>query len=123
VGIVDAGKRLGKFSSAEDKASGFVAFSKNVSSVAEGLSGRVVKPVRGSVGFGTGIYKGGFAGLEWSTSPKTEVMVEYLAKGLRQKSTVSAGVRLSPARGWSLEAGAIGLKDYYGGINFALSTY
>ena len=123
VGVVDSAKRLRGVSSAADSASGFIVFSKNVSSVAEGLSRKVVKPLRGSVGIGTGIYQGGFAGLDWSISRKTEIVAEYLSKGLRQDRTISAGIRLSPAKGLSLEVGAIGLEDYYGGINFSLSTY
>lgn len=123
IGVVDLGKRLRKVVAVPNETSGFVVISKNLTAAAEGFSGMVSKPVRGSVGFGTGVYDGLFAGFNWSMTPGLEVMAEYLNKGIRQKSTISAGVRYSGLGGFSLVAGTIGFEGLYAGANYTLSTY
>lgn len=123
VGVVDLGKNLEDYNSDIDKASVFVVFGKNISPVAEGFSGMVSKPVRGTLGFGTGIYKGVFAGLSWSLAPKIDVLAEYLSEGIRQKSTVNAALRFSPVRPVSVQAGTHAFKSFYVGATFNLAAY
>ncbi len=117
VGVVDAGDALDRDPGA------FVVIGRNLTSAAESFGGVVSKPLRGTLGFGTGLYKGVFAGLNWSLSDKTEVMVEYLAKGLRDDSSLNAGIRMNTGRGLTLQLGAMGFKDFYGGATYTISTY
>jgi len=123
VGVVDLANRFGRVSPDVDKMSGFVAVGRNLASAAEAWGGLVSTPLKGTIGFGTGIYRGVFLGLDWSASSKVDVMAEYLTKGLRQKSTFNAGLRVNPTGGISLELGSIGFKDFYGGASYTLSMY
>jgi len=123
VGVVDAAQRLEHFTDTITEPSAFVVFGKNVSNIAEGVSGQVSKPVRGTIGFGTGLYRAAFAGLNISLAPKFNIAVEYLAKGLRDQDTVSGVVRFQPIEALSIDAGVVGFKDFYAGASFNLSTF
>lgn len=124
VGVVDLAKRLDKLTFGEiDEISSFIVVGKNISSVAEGVSGTISKPIRGTFGVGTGLYKGVFAGLNMSLAPKFSVAVEYLNKGIRNESTFSGMVRFTPIESLSIDAGAIGFEDFYAGASFNLSTF
>lgn len=120
VGAMDISKRLKHVS---DDPSAFIVIGKNISPMAEGVSGRVSQPVKGTVGFGTGLYKGVFAGLDMSLSPKLNVGVEYLRKGIRNRSTANGMVRFTPIDALSIDAGLIGFKDFYAGASYNVSTF
>lgn len=117
VGVMDIAKRL------DTQMSAFVLVSKNISSVAEGVSGQVSKPIKGSLGLGTGFYNGFFGGLDMAIAPKLSLAVEYLGKGLRNDSTVSGCVRFQPTSALSIDAGALGFKDFYAGASYNVSTF
>jgi hypothetical protein len=51
------------------------------------------------------------------------VGVEYLRKGIRDKSTVSGMVRFTPMNALSIDAGLIGFKDFYAGASYNVSTF
>lgn len=123
VGVVDIAQRLERFSDDIDGMSTFVVVGKNISNMAEGVSGAVSKPIRGTFGIGTGLYKGAFAGLDMSIAPKFSVAVEYLNKGIRNETTFNGMVRFTPIEALSIDAGAIGFKDFYAGASFNLSTF
>ncbi len=120
VGVVDISKRMDHVS---DDPSAFIVIGKNISPMAEGFSGRVSQPIKGTVGFGTGLYKGIFAGLDMSLAPKLNVGVEYLRKGIRNRSTANGMVRFTPIEALSIDAGLIGFKDFYAGASFNISTF
>ncbi|MGI6296907.1 MAG: hypothetical protein ACOX3G_12600 [Armatimonadota bacterium] len=120
VGVLDISKRLDYVS---DDPSAFIVIGKNISPMAEGFSGRVSQPVKGTIGFGSGIYKGVFAGLDMSLAPKLNVAVEYLRKGIRNRSTANGMVRFTPVEALSIDAGLIGFKDFYAGASYNVSTF
>lgn len=122
VGVVDVANQLDDINGKIDDPSMFVVFGKNIASAAEGL-GVVSKPVRGTVGFGTGVYKGVFAGLNWSVAPKTGLMVEYLSNGLRQKSTFNAALRFNPTAGLTVQAGTFAFEGFYVGASYSLAGF
>ncbi len=123
IGVVDIGKRLKELNGQIDDASAFILIGKNLTSVAEGVSGRIVKPVRGAIGLGTGIYSGGFASLSFAVSPKFDVAVEYLTNGIIQDSTFNGMVRFSANDRCSISVGALNMKDLYAGLNYNVSRY
>lgn len=123
IGMVDMSKNLDSFNSQIDKTSTFIVIGKNLTSVAENVAGSVVKPVKGTIGVGTGLYKGGFAGLTISASPRFDVMVEYLAKGIRQDDTLNAGIRFAPIPGLNMTVGALDFKDVYGSVTYSVVKY
>jgi hypothetical protein len=99
IGVVDLFNQLEKYDSDIDTASAFVVVGKNITNIAEGVSGMISKPIRGTFGLGTGIYKGIFAGLSWATAPKFDVMVEYLSQGISDDSTVNAALKFNATKG------------------------
>lgn len=123
IGVVDVAKKLKDYGGDIDKISAFVVVGKNISPLAEGFSGRVSKPVRGTLGIGTGLYKGVFGGLSWSMAPRFDVVAEYLTKGIRQKSTLNAAVRFTPAAPVSIQVGTHAFKSFYAGASFNLAVY
>jgi hypothetical protein len=123
VGMADISSRLEKYDERIGDPSAFVVIGRNLTNLAESFGGVVSKPLRGTIGFGSGVYKGAFAGLDWSLSEKTDLMVEYLSNGLRQDTTFNAGLRLKPISGLSVELGAMDMKDFYGGASYTISTY
>ncbi|OFX14011.1 MAG: hypothetical protein A2Z18_03760 [Armatimonadetes bacterium RBG_16_58_9] len=96
---------------------------KNITAMAEGFSGMVSKPLRGTFGIGTGLYKGMFAGLNWYAAPKFDIAVEYLSNGLRQEGTYNAAIRFRPTDTISVQAGTFAFKDVYVGGSLTISTY
>ena len=58
-----------------------------------------------------------------SLAPKLNVGVEYMRKGIRDKSTVSGMVRFTPMNALSIDAGLIGFKDFYAGASYNVSTF
>lgn len=124
IGVVDVAQQLDDLTDGiVNEPSAFIVFGKNISNIAEGVSGQVSKPVRGTLGFGTGLYRSVFAGLDISLAPKLSIAVEYLNKGLRNDSTVSGAVRFQPIEALSIDAGVVGFKDFYAGASFNLSTF
>lgn len=123
IGVVDLANQLDELNSKIDDPSLFIVFGKNISSVAEGISGEVSKPLQGTLGFGTGLYKGVFAGLNWSAAPKVNVLVEYLSDGLRQSSTFNAAANFNVTNGLSLEVGTFDFEGIYVGVDFSMSTF
>lgn len=118
VGVVDITNRAKKIGAADDEVSAFVVIGKNLTSAAETVAGSVVKPLHGTIGTGTGIYSGIFAGLDCALTSELNIKVEFLSNGLRDDSTINAGVRYAVGSGFSLEAGALDLKDFYVGANY-----
>ncbi len=123
IGVVDLGKNLTDMFGVEKEASAFVVVGKNLTPAAERWSGVVSKPVRGTIGAGTGIYRGIFGGLEFSMSKGTGVKVEYLSKGIRDKSTVNASLMFSPMNRLSVEVGTLGMNSLFGGVRFSFQPY
>lgn len=121
-GVVDVGKNLKEFNGVDD-VSAFVVIGKNLTSVAEGVAGKVIMPVKGTIGFGSGIYKGGFAGLTISATPKMDVVVEYLDKGIRDKCTFNSAVRFNPVQGLNITAGLLDMSDLYGSVTYTMLKY
>ena len=124
VGVVDITRRLDHMSDGRiNEMSSFIVIGKNISSLAEGVSGSVSKPIKGTVGFGMGLYRGAFAGLDMSLTPKVGVAVEYLNRGIRNKTTFNGMVRFTPIEALTIDAGVIGFRDFYAGASYNLSTF
>ena len=124
IGVVDIARRLDHMTDGEiDGMSSFIVVGKNISNVAEDVSGEVSKPIKGTIGVGTGLYKGVFAGLDMSLAPKFSVAVEFLSKGIRNESTFNGIVRFQPIEALTIDAGMIGFKDFFAWASFNLSTF
>lgn len=101
----------------------FVVFGKNITAAAEEIAGMESKPLRGTVGFGTGIYEGIFAGLEWALSPRFDIMAEYLTEGIGADSTFNAGLEFSLTENLTVEAGLYDFDDFYFGGTYTVVPF
>ncbi|MGQ9456443.1 MAG: hypothetical protein ACUVRS_00055 [Armatimonadota bacterium] len=123
VGVVDVANQIEKINLAINDISGFVVFGRSVSSMVQPWATAVTTPLKFTLGFGTGLYKGVFVGADWSPHEKLHVAVEYLSKGLRQKGTVNAGLRYNLFDHLVIDAGTAAFKGFYGGANYTLLRY
>lgn len=121
LGVVDAADQLEDINGKISDPSAFIAISKNITTAAEGISGGLIKPLKGTVGFGSGLYKGGFASLDYSLMPKINVMVEYLSNGLKQETEFNAGLRFKPIESLAIDAGTIDFDGFYVGGSYVIS--
>lgn len=94
----------------------FIVLGKNLTSVASNVAGEPSAPLRGTIGFGTGILDGFFAGLDWTLTPKISAMAEFLA----EDSVFNAGVRLAVTENLRIDAALIDMDDLGFGISYTL---
>lgn len=123
IGVVDIGNDMKKISSGIDDVSYYVVFGRTLTSELDRFRPRSnTTPVRGAVGFGKGIYNGVFGSLDFYLAPKLEMKLEYLNKGIRDKSTLNAGVQMNLVPSLTFQAGLLGLKDFYGSVSYTLGS-
>lgn len=115
VGTLDvAGEAL------DDDPTLYILFSKNLTPFTEDVVAGPVRPLRGTIGFGTGFYDGVFAGLDWTLSPQLSVMLEYVRGGdiLDKNTLVNGGVRWAASPGLRLDASLIDFDNLAFGLSF-----
>lgn len=123
IGIVDAADQLDNINHSISSPSGFLVIGKNLTSLGECLTADPCKPIRGTFGFGTGIYKGVFFGLNFAITQKANIVAEYLSNGIRQDSTVSAAVGYNLLPGLDIRAGIFDFSDFYASATYALRAW
>ncbi len=118
VGVVDAGSQLHKISNAKDDPGAYIVIGKNITQLAQDFTAKVVKPVHGYIGYGTGLYDGFFAGLNFALTNKLSILGEYVENGIKNSSTFSAALRYSIAPSFNLEAGLYDFEDVNLGVSY-----
>jgi len=74
----------------------YLLVSKNLTRLASEMSGAPSRPLRGHLGFGTGIFDGLFASLDWTLNDRFSLMVEYLSgHEMCDGSAFNVGVRFA----------------------------
>ena len=119
IGVVDAAGEL----SPNDDPGIYIEFGKNLTAAAEEVAGGESKPLHGYLGFGTGVMKGVFIGLNWTLAPKLSATVEYLSKGLKDDPHFNVGIRLALTNELRLDAGLFDMDDFTGGISYNLARF
>lgn len=94
----------------------FIVLGKNLTPVASDVAGEPSAPLRGTLGFGTGVLDGFFAALDWTLTPKVSAMAEFLA----EDSVFNAGVRLAITENLRIDAALIDMDDLGFGISYTL---
>ncbi len=98
VGVIDIAGQLD--ADPNKQPSLYAVIGKNLTSVASDMMDEPVRPLRGYMGVGTGIYNGLFFGLDYSVSPRANVVAEYInefnAKNIFSKRSVfNLGLRVA----------------------------
>lgn len=100
-----------------DDASLYALVSKNLTAFAEDITDSESKPLRGTLGIGTGFYDGFFAGLDWTFTPKVSLMLEYVQTDTADDTQFNGGIRYAVADGVRLDAALIDFDNFAFGIS------
>lgn len=115
VGVLDvAGNAI------DDDATFYVLFTKNLTRAATEVVDGPSKPLRGTIGFGSGFYDGLFLGLDWTYSPQLSLMAEYVRGGdlFDDNTMINAGLRYSVGAGLRLDLATIDFEEIAFGISY-----
>jgi hypothetical protein len=98
----------------------YILFSKNLTPFTEDVIAGPVRPLRGTIGFGTGFYDGVFAALDWTLAPQLSVMLEYVRGGdvLDKNTLFNGGVRWAAGPGLRLDAALIDFDNLAFGVSW-----
>ena len=119
VGAFDIG---GTVDFLDDDAGLYIVLSKNVTPAATQIVGEASKPLRLNVGFGSGVFDGIFAGLDWTLQPQLSVMVEFFGGEIVKKDDFfNAGIRYSVTDALRLDAATIDFEDFAFGANYRVT--
>lgn len=119
IGVVDLNGQIDP----GDDASAYIVAGKNLTSVASGLTGEPVEPVRAFVGVGSGIYGGMFAGVEWTLSPRAKIVAEFINEvniknALSEESVFNAGITFDLAEAIQGSLATINGDDFAFGLTY-----
>ncbi len=105
----------------DDNPALYVVIGKNLTTKAESVVGRASKPLRGYLGYGSGMLEGLFVGLEWSMTPQPSAKVEWISsdKGYRGDSHFNAGASYEFSKGLRADVGFIDLRDVTVGVSYS----
>lgn len=92
----------------------FIVLGKNLTPVATDIAGEPSAPIRGMVGFGSGMYDGFFAALDWTLTPRVSAMAEFISEG----SMINLGARIAITNELRVDAALIDGDDLAFGISF-----
>jgi len=115
VGVMDvAGNAL------DDDPTFYVLITKSLTRFASDVMDEQSKPLRGTLGIGTGFYDGIFLGLDWTLSPQLSVMAEYVNGGdiLDNNNMVNAGVRYAVGTNLRLDLATIDFDELAVGVSY-----
>ncbi|HPP74488.1 MAG TPA: hypothetical protein PLU88_05110 [Armatimonadota bacterium] len=111
IGVVDVTSDI------DDDPSFYILFARGLTGVAEDITDDESVPLRGYLGFGSGLYEGVFVGLEWMLSPRFVGMVEYVDEGITG-SDFNAGIRYALTNQLRIDAGLVDLDSFTVGISY-----
>ncbi|MBI2842800.1 MAG: hypothetical protein HYX78_05315 [Armatimonadetes bacterium] len=117
IGVVDAVGDL----NTEDDPGFYILFAKNLTAAAEEVVGGESKPLRGYLGFGSGVLSGLFLGLDWTLTPKISAMLEYVNSDegpLDGDSHFNGGIRIAVSNELRIDLGLIDFDDFTAGISY-----
>jgi hypothetical protein len=120
VGVLDIASDL-----TDDNPALYVVLGKNLTTKAETIAGRPSKPLRGYLGFGTGMLEGVFVGLDWTLTPKLSAKLEWISsnQGYSGDSHLNAGASFEISKGLRAEAGLLDLKDVTVGVTYSVLKF
>lgn len=119
VGVFDA---AGSADFLDDNAGFYLALSKNVTPTASEIAGGPSKPLRLTLGVGSGVFNGLFAGFDWTLEPKLSLMAEFFNGSLGgNDSFFNAGIRYAATDALRLDAATIDFRDLAFGASYRIA--
>jgi len=119
VGVVDATGDLDP----DDDPGFYIVLGKTLTSMASGIAGEPVGPMRGFLGVGSGIYNGLFLGVDWAISARTSIMAEFInelaiKRTIGEDSAFNVGLRFAITEGIRGDVALIDGDDLGFGISY-----
>lgn len=119
IGVVDA---LGDLDPDDDPGL-FIVVGKNLTPAATGLAGQPLPPIRGYLGFGTGIYEGFFIAADLTFNERAKIIAEFISEigikdAIGKDSLFNVGARLSLTDELQGDIALINVEDLAFGISY-----
>jgi hypothetical protein len=116
-GVIDAAAQI------TDDPSLFLVISKNLTPTAEKMSSKSVGPVRGHLGFGSGILKNFFGSIDWTITPKLTLLAEIISDSKFDSSDggdtlFNAGLRYAINNEFRIDAGTVDFNTFTYGLSY-----
>lgn len=100
----------------------YLVVSKNITPTASEVVDRPSKPLRLSLGVGSGVFDGAFAALDWTLQPQLSLMAEYFSGGLGADDNLfNAGIRYAAADALRVDAAVIDFEDFAVGVSYRIA--
>jgi len=100
----------------------FIVLSKNITSFASEVTNQPSKPLRLSIGAGSGIFNNLFAGFDWTIERNLSLMAEINGGRIAdQTNIVSAGLRWAAIPDLRVDAAYVGFKQFAFGANYRIA--
>jgi hypothetical protein len=109
LGVLDA-----TGSAFNDDPSFYIAIGKSLTQLATQATGRLSKPLRGTLGVGSGFFDGVFASLDWALAPKFSLMAEFTSI---DDASVNVGMRWAAAPDIRVDLATIDFENVGAGIS------
>jgi hypothetical protein len=115
VGVFDA---AGSADWINNDPSFFLAVSKNITPFASDVVDEPSKPLRLTAGFGSGVFDGFYAGLDWTLQQRLSLMAEFMNEGFQGNSQFNAGLRLAASDAIRLDVATLDFDSFAFGATF-----
>lgn len=100
----------------------YLVLSKNITPTATDIAGEPSKPLRLTLGVGSGVFDGFFAGLDWTLQPRLSLMAEFFGGGLEDNNSLfNAGIRYAASDNLRLDVATIDFEDFAFGANYRIA--
>lgn len=114
VGVFDV---AGSASIINDDPGFYLLVSKNVTPVATQIVGEPSKPLTLNLGFGSGLFDGVFAGIDWVLDERLVVMAEYVDEGFDDHSLFNLGARYAVTDAIQVDAAVLDADSFAAGAS------
>lgn len=101
----------------------YLLVSKNVTSAASAVAGRPSKPLRLTLGAGSGVFDGFFAGLDWTLQPQLSLIAELFSGRIGDDDHFfNVGLRYAATDALRLDVATMDVKDIAFGASYRLAV-
>lgn len=119
VGVFDA---AGQIDDLDGDASVYIVISKNITPFASRVANTPSKPIRLTIGGGSGIFNGFMGSVDWVLEPRFSVQAEYFGGHVGDRDHFwNAGLRYAVSDNFRLDAAVLDLKELGVGVSYRSS--
>ncbi len=99
----------------------YIVLSKNITGFASDATNSPQNPMRATIGVGSGVFNGFFAGLDYALQPKLSVIAEFNGGNIGgSKNLFNAGIRYAALPQLRIDAAFVGFKQIALGASYRI---